>query len=115
MSMNIHIAGTGFAKYPSGRELVIWENFNVNQTPTNITNKILESTDYIKEYKDWVISYSKDEQEEIVDWNGWDETTQYYPVIGHKTVNYGKDHCAALDIFLKDIEEKGLKLEVYSS
>lgn len=115
MSMNIHISGVGEAIYPNGKKYPVVEIFNVLQTPTTITNDILKSEDKLAKYKEWVmLTYGNDEQEEILDYDDWDSETSYYRVIGHKIINYGRDHCEKLDKFVEDIIEKGLILEIYS-
>lgn len=113
--MNIHISGVGEATYPNGKKYPVVESFNVMQTPTGITNRILKSKDKIAKYKEWVMSNTIDELEEILDYNSWDEKTNYYPVIGHKTVNYGRKHCEELDRFVGGVREKGLTLKFYST
>lgn len=115
MSMNIHISGVGDAIYPNGKKYPNSESFGALQTPTSATNKILSSEDKIGEYKKWVMEiHGADSQEEILDYEGWNEKTNYYPVVGYKTVNFGREHCEELDRFVEQIKEKGLCLEFYS-
>jgi len=114
MSMNIHIDSVGVITYPSGVQQSHTERFNCKQTPTIITEQILESPDPIQAYKDWIMSNSEDTVEEEFDYEAWDEKTQYYPVIGYKIYNWAKDHCEQLDKFMNDAILKGMKLDIYS-
>ena len=90
MSMNINIDAVGEIIYPSGLKQPYIESFNCIQTPTTITNQILDSDDFIQAYKEWILSRYKDEQEPIYDSDIWDETAGYYKIIGYETVNRGK-------------------------
>jgi hypothetical protein len=112
--MNIHINSEGEVTYPSGVKHSLTEQFNCKQTPTVVTEQLLESPDPIQAYKDWIMLDSEDIPEEEFDYEAWDENTQYYPVIGYKTYNWAKDHCIELDSFIGDAIVKGMKLDIYS-
>ena len=114
MSMNLHIAATGEATYPSGKKFKVMERFSCLQTPTKITNEILSKENPIEAYKAYVMENSVVEEEPIFDIETWDEKTDYYEQVGTDLVNYWEIHIKQLDKFLKQALEKGLVVEVYS-
>lgn len=110
MSTNIHINATGDAIYPNGKTYKVFESFNCLQTPSTITAKILASKTPEKEYIEWVLSNSKDEELPIYDFDKWVETTDDNAIIGYKTYNFGKEHVKQFKEWMKDVQEKGLEI-----
>jgi hypothetical protein len=119
MSMNIHIAAEGEIIVPSGKVAKYYKSFPCWQTPTKDSKNIESSPDPIQAYKDWVMGFAKkygggDEEEGIFDLDIWDEETDYFKLVGTKTVNRYKDHVAELENFIKEETELGFKISVWT-
>lgn len=103
MSMNLHVQAEKILYEKLNKKTYkkfstpLIHNFNLWQTPTKITYEILNSKNYFNAYKDWVSSISLDEKEPIYDFK--DDS-----IIGHKIVNYGKDHIEELEKWIKEHE-----------
>ena len=110
MSMNIHLTASCEAVLTSNNinlgKKIIYENFDCFQTPTEITRKILNSTDPKSEYINWVKEkFYKNEKiemfEEILTDNFEFIKGEY---IGYRIENPGRDHIKLLNRFLTDHE-----------
>lgn len=114
--MNINFSATCKFLTPNGKELEHYEAFNAFQTPTVITRKICAGADFDAQaelYKEWAMIDASDEQEPIHDIEQWDKTTEYYKIIGYKTVNFRKDHCVEFDAWIAKAKENGLTLYAF--
>lgn len=83
--------------------------FHEWQTPTEITNKIMNSDDKIAAYKEWVLSISKDMPNKI--YHPDDIFAEGEP-IGETIINVGKEHIAEFEDWIRDVTEQGY--EVYA-
>lgn len=81
MSLNIIIDATGTILRIRHTEI-----FDVLQTPTVVTHAILDSSDPIQKYKDWVME--------------------------HGDNAFNNEHCDKLDEFINKWEGLGFKIEV---
>jgi hypothetical protein len=116
--MNIRIKAVGKTTYPSGLPMDIVESFGCYQTPTHITNSIMDDYnnggDPIQVYKDWFMGENGHDVEEDIYDDVWDDQTNYFKIIGKRKVNIGEIHCKELDEFLDDVKKKGLEIIFYS-
>lgn len=109
MSTNIHITAT--------REVIVVKTgkrdyqttyFEAWQTPTATTYAIMASPDRVQAYKDWALSMSEDREEDVY---AEDDIFEEGEPVGKVVVNYGKDHIAGLDDWIKNVEEAGYTIE----
>ena len=74
MSMNLHISASGVVKTPSGQDMPFYQKFDLYQTRTEDTYKILESQNIFKAY----ISLQKPNSEHINELKIWIKNMQGY-------------------------------------
>lgn len=99
MSINIHIKGTRQVQViKTGNIFSQTENFRVLQTPTDVTHKIMKSTNKLQAYKDWVLSIYEDVEEQVY---ADDDIFQEREPIGTETYNSGKSHIDDLDAWIE--------------
>lgn len=110
MSMNIHIIAFRKVYTKSGRESEQSEFFNCYQTPTVVSEAILDSDNPIQAYKEWVLSNGCDK--EIVVYAEDDIFGENTP-IGTDIVNYAKQHCEELDDWISKMEEEEYEIKVF--
>lgn len=110
MSMNIaFVARRGIAVLKIGKLDVqeVWNNW-VWQTPTEITYTIKNSDDPIQAYKDWVMTFSKDEELPIYDDEGvWMEKEP----VRFETYNAAKQHIERFQEWIDDMTQEGYTIE----
>jgi hypothetical protein len=84
--------------------------FDAWQTRTQVTMQILNSTDPVSEFKDWVLSISEDRTVAVFaeddDWNEGEP-------IGTKIENLGKEHVAEFDDWLKMCKAEGYEVSFH--
>lgn len=114
MSMNIHIIARGEVIYPSGLVAEDSVAFNCLQTPSAITYKILESDNPALAYEEWCLEGDWDKEEDVMDFDTWDDSTDYYKVVGKKIVNYRKEHVDEFHDWLNLCADKGFVVEYYA-
>ena len=94
MSMNIQIKAVAKAMIiETGEEFDHSVNLPVMQTPTEVTERIMNSENKIKEYENYIRSIFFEEEEPVF---AEDDLFQEKEPIGYKTVNMGKEHLAEL-------------------
>lgn len=113
--MNLHIVAGGDVIYPSGLKARNTMSFNCLQTPSVVTYKILESDDSAKAYEEWCLDGDFDFEEDVHDYDVWDYETDYYKVVGKKTVNRRKEHVDDFRKWLKLCEDYGFTLEYFAT
>jgi hypothetical protein len=120
MSMNLHIHGmltvTGKVKGVM-RTATEYRNFSCFQTPTVITNAVLDKStqdEMVTEYTKWVMSVTSEKQEPIFDYEADMNDEFEYPIIGYQMVHSGKDHITELRKFIVECEEDGFDVEFYT-
>jgi len=105
MSMNIEIKVVAKAIIiKTGEEFENVVDFNVIQTPTDVTYKIMESENKMEEYENYVTSVSKDEEVPVF---AEDDVFQEEEPVGYKTVNEGEEHLVELHNEVKYYTNKG--------
>ena len=105
MSMNIMIEGRRQVQVINtgkiSEQRII---FNVWQTPTSITKEIIISRFPASVYKDWVLSISEDKTVEVF---AEDDYYEERDPISTKIENFGKEHVAEFEDWLKMCESEG--------
>jgi len=77
------------------------------QTPTTITQDIICSQHPASVFKGWVLSISEDQTVDVfAEDDDWEEGEP----IGTKIENFGKEHVAEFDDWLKMCEEEGFEV-----
>mgnify|MGYP000093169274 CR=1 FL=1 len=110
MSINIHFeAVREVTVNRTGKIESQTEYFNAWQTPTTVSYEIVKSADYIKAYKDWVLSIAKDEQVNVY---ADDDIFGDGDPISVEIVNEGCDHIAELDQWMDSVKDRGFNVEV---
>lgn len=110
MSTNIHFqAIRDIQVINTGKIETQTIRFNEWQTPTSVTNKIMESEDKIAAYKEWVLSVSKDVDSLI--YSPDDIFCEGEP-IGKTIINVGKDHVSEFESWLDYVVQEGYDVEV---
>ena len=114
MSMNLFVQASadGLIKLKDGKSKAhrVTENFNLWQTPTKITRKILAKEDKLEAYTAWVLSISKEESQPIHE--GLDDDMEPI-IVGYEKYHYGKDHLTQLREWL--VLNDGMWIEWYES
>ena len=107
MSMNLHVSATVKATLPNGKVIDITHNFELWQTPTKITRALLKADNVLNAYCEWILSVSEDKEEPI-----YDRKVDYFnpPIVGHKTVNYGKEHIEELMEWAQEYADDGFEI-----
>jgi hypothetical protein len=85
-------------------------SFNLWQTPTEVTRRLLQEKDTLAAYCDWVRSNSKDREFEIY---AEDDIFQERDPIGVEVCNDGKDHIESLLEWVKESIEDGYRITFY--
>jgi len=99
MSTNIHIiASRSVMVVESGKVCKQHIEFETYQTPTVVTRKIMDASDKVGAYKDWVMSIS--ENEDVNVYSSYDIFEEGSP-IGVKVYNVGKEHLAELNKWIE--------------
>ena len=113
MSINICISAkrTIIVK-KTGKESTQTVRFDCIQTPTAITYQLLAAPDPIKAYEEWVLSISKDEEEDVYE-DEDDFMCDNPRIIGKRTCNYCKEHLMLLKTWVSEIEADGYDIEVF--
>ena len=108
MSMNILIEATREVQVvKTGKISEQCITFDAWQTPTTITQDIICSQHPASVYKAWVLSISEDQTVELFDEDDiWEEGDP----IGVKVVNFGKEHVAEFEDWLKMCESEGFEV-----
>ena len=123
MSMNIHFdmvcnaiqISRGPAKNGSKgktirKEIKLIEHLPVWQTPTEVTRKILASSDPVKEYFDWVQTQSKIHYEPVY---APDDLFCENDPIRHVPVDYAQEHIKQFTKLMELFKDEGYELDVY--
>lgn len=117
MSMNLHLKATVDTTTPKGNVITVKEYFNLWQTPTKITYKILEhnsNDDIIEEYSKWCESVSKPYEDNVYDYNQPMNDQLEYPVIGKQMVYPAQNHIEELKAWRKHYENEGYEIEFFA-
>ena len=86
--------------------------FDAWQTPTTATWHIMNPVDTqarLQAYRDWVISACVDETENVYAEDDW---LQEGDPVGTVVVNFGRNHVAQLDEWLRILDQTGWEVEV---
>lgn len=67
MSMNLGVDAVVTVLFPNNKKKKIRETFNLWQTPTEVTKRILDSDDFLCEYSTWVDSFDCGMGDEHID------------------------------------------------
>jgi len=103
--MNIYITGTQDCMViKTGKKFVKTVEFGAIQTPTDVTDTILEAEDKAQAYIDWVLSIGEDEQEPIY---AEEDIFGLGEPVGCQTFNYCKEHVAEFKEWLELMEREG--------
>ena len=105
MSINIHFHATREVQVIKTGKINTQEiSFNVWQTTSDVTCKIMASADPIQAYKDWILSVSNDR---IVTIFSEADVFQDSEPIGKEIFNAGKEHIEKFNEWLKMCAEEG--------
>ena len=109
MSTNIHFIGHREVQVvKTGKISTQKIHFDQLQTPTRITYEIMESTDKVQTYRDWVLrEWSIDEEFPIY---AEDDVFNEGDPIGVEIYNPGKEHLEKFDEWIKHCEEEGFEV-----
>lgn len=109
MSTNIHFLGIREVKIVKTGKISTQEiRFDELQTPTRVTWDIMESTDKVQTYKDWVLrECSRDEEFPVY---AEDDVFGEGDPVGVEIYNAGKEHLEKFDAWLKMCEEEGFEV-----
>lgn len=109
MSTNIHIkASRQIIVVKTGKTDMQTVYFNQWQTPSVDTYAIMESKDPIQAYKDWALREQEDQVENVY---AEDDYFEEGEPIGTRTFNYGKEHVAEFEAWIREVEEAGYIVE----
>lgn len=84
--------------------------FDALQTPTTITMDIIRSQHPASIYKGWVLTGSEDQAVAVFD---EDDIFEEGDPIGVKVVNFGKEHVAEFNTWLKMCESEGFEVSFH--
>lgn len=110
MSTNIHFSATReIMVVKTGKHDVQTIQYDVRQTPTDVTWAIKESADPVQAYREWVLANSREEAYEIY---AYDDVFQERDPVGYETYNPGEIHIADFDAWVKMCDENGYTIQV---
>lgn len=110
MSMNLHVCASAVATLPSGKNKVITEGFDLYQTPTAVSYKLMEARDVEAAYKKWVVDeFSETVREPIY---SPDDLYEDNP-IGVEEINYATEHVADLERWVTRMKGEGYSIDWY--
>lgn len=110
MSMNIaFVARRSIAVLKIGKFDVqeVWNNW-IWQTPTEVTYSIKNSDNPIQAYKDWVMTFSREEEFPIYD---DDDIWMEKEPIGVEIYNAAKHHIELFQKWIDDMTQEGYTIE----
>ena len=111
MSMNLYVeAKLECIIAKTGETIFTTDEFDLYQTPTKITYKLLAENNTLEAYCDWVLSLFEDEEIDVYE---PEDFLHKKSPIGKRVVNYGKDHVKELKEWYTDLEDKGYKIEFF--
>lgn len=115
MSTNINIKATRKISYTKkdgsiGND-VQSTYFDCVQTPTDVTNAIMDSVNKLSAYIDYVKSLSTVRKVPLY---AEDDFFQVGEVVGYEDVDWTIDHIKELNAWILEIEEIGYEIEVYA-
>jgi len=113
MSTNFHITAkrdicvvnTGCIEVQEMNCNLVW------QTPTEITYQIMQSSDKMQAYIDWVLSISKDVEEKVY---AEDDIFGKRDPIATRIINHGEDHIERLFDWCNNVAYAGYELHFES-
>ena len=109
MSTNIHFVATREVQVIKTVKIITQEiKFNEWQTPSDVTRKIMASTDPIQAYKDWILTECSIDFETNV--FAEDDIFQERDPIGKEVFNAGKEHVAEFEQWIKMCAEEGFEV-----
>lgn len=109
MSMNIYIqAKRSVTVDATGENSVQTITFDVRQTPTEVTYKIVNSVNQKQEYIDWLMSFLKDEEFPVY---AEDDMFCEREPIGMEIVNHCKEDVSEFVSWCDFVETKGYVIE----
>lgn len=106
MSTNIHIVATRDIKVLKTGQITQQETYYEPtwQTPTVVTQNIINDPEPIAAYKEWVLNISHDQTRMIY---APDDVFGDGEPIGHEIYNIGRDHIKDFDEWLEFVENNG--------
>ena len=109
MSTNIHFAAEReILVIKTGKTSTQRIHFDAWQTPSSVTRNIMQTTDRISAYKDWILVECS--HDEIVNVYAAHDYCQEDPPIGTKIVNEGKEHIAEFEEWVAASIEDGYEI-----
>lgn len=104
MSMNLHVSASRVVTVvATGEESSQTISFDLWQTPTNVTNQLIHSSDVAQAYKDWVLSKRRVDKEPVY---ADDDLFEEGEIIGYEEVCVADEHIKDFDEFI-DLCNKG--------
>ena len=108
MSMNVFLVAKQDAVLANGKKFVHEVGIDLWQTPTKITKKIINSSDPLKVYTEWVKEISHDKKWPVY---ADDDFFCEREPISYEIVNDGKDHLKELNETIQTLISNGYELE----
>ena len=111
MSMNLHVMGIReVVVVNTGKSEMQIIDFDLYQTPTNVTKKLLSSNDIAQAYRDWILKNKETFEEEVY---ADDDFFCEGEIIGYRTVCYQDEHIKQFDKFIKESKQEGYEIRFY--
>lgn len=107
MSTNLKIKASRDILVLSTREFEVdscW--YLSDQTPQEVTRKIIASSDPLKAYKDYLNEISIDEVHPV-----YADDAVFGEPLGYETVNFSKIEIERLEAWVEDVQKRGYTLE----
>lgn len=114
MSMNLYVeASREVIVVKTGKKEIETCEYELWQTPTNVTRKALARDNPIEVYRKWVQGVHTAEYKEPI----YDEKLlndyDVEKVIGYKTISFGEQHLKELASWIERIQESGYEIKFY--
>ncbi len=106
MSMNLHLSATINATIQVGKKKEkkrLTDSFELYQTPTDITRRILKASNVKQAYIDWVKETPSEGYEPI--YANYSDRINGFAVINHEKVDYNERHIQELNNWLEQHKE----------
>lgn len=113
MSTNIHFEATRQVQVVKTGKIVEQKiHFNVWQSPTRVTMRIMDSPDPVQAYKTWILEECSEDQ--FMPIYADDDIFGEREPIAKEVYNPGKEHVESFEEWIKVCEEEGYTVQAHA-
>lgn len=105
MGMNLNLEARVLVTFPNGKQRKIYDRFDLRQTPTTVSYKLIKSKDILSAYLKWLREYIIPEEIDVYDMSG--------QIVGSEIADEYPRMEAELKTWLKKHEREGWEIRWY--